>query len=108
VGNLPLFESLAKQAADLPPSVRTVAVVLQTNDWLAPYFRLPGQRRIRLVSMDLVKSRYNSPADFLRRAGFDALITQPDLYSAGTWPGIESRQNDQGGVFARVGFFRTP
>ncbi len=101
-----LFESLAAQLSDSDPGARRVAVAVGENCWLSPYFRLPGQRKISFVALDALSSRYGSPGDFLRKAGFDALITDPGGFSAARWAGVVEKTNGLTGPFAKVLYTR--
>jgi len=101
-----LFESLAGQLAGSDPAAHRVAVAVGVNEWLSPYFRLPGKRKISFVSLDTLAQRYKSPSDFLDRAGFDALVTDPGVFATGSWPGIAANTNGLTGPFARVLYTR--
>jgi len=101
-----LFESLAGQLSDLDPRARRIAVAVGGNEWLSPYFRQPGKRKISFVSLETLASRYKSPSDFLAQEGFDALITDPGIFAAGRWPGLETKTNGLTGQFAKVLYTR--
>jgi hypothetical protein len=106
VPSVALFDSLAGQARELPASARSVAVALPVDRWLAPYFRLGDGRRFSIVSLAALKADFRSPADYLRRSGFDAVIASPDAFGPGPWPGVGRSENRLDGAFARVAYTR--
>ncbi|HVU34250.1 MAG TPA: glycosyltransferase family 39 protein [Opitutaceae bacterium] len=102
------FASIQTQviAAAPPGSVTTLA--LPMNDWLSPYYRLPGGRKTETRSLSEIQARFPSPQAFLLATRSAVLVTTPRLFSPAETEGVTVMRTRLSARNAQSLFFVAP